>query len=217
MSAFDSLARSALQRVAEIMAFKASLETAKNEISTKDLHAKWDARFKKSSSKLSVPVSFNFVDQAVRLSNGLLAKPAIRKALLALDNSWGKGSPLNTVESLVALQAKTKSDQDTVLWIIAALHDQLTCQLRTIADFSPAYLTGSKGSKGAFDVFIAKKALHQLLLFSHLAANNFPSDALETLRAVCSDHETFRRRCGGGCVKADIAWQGLLPEHTRKA
>ena len=217
MSSFEALARSALQRVAEIMADKASLESGKTDVGTKELHAKWDARFKKSSSKLSVPISFNFVDQAVRLSNGLLSKPVVRKALLDFESKWGKASPVNVMETLTALQSKVKGDADIALWIIASIDDLLSCSIKSFRDLSPIFLMGNRGSKGAFDMYIAKRGMALLLLNTHLSANNFPAQDLKTLSDICLDHATFRKRCGGGSLNVDIGWQGLLPEHSRKA
>ena len=66
-------------------------------------------------------------------------------------------------------------------------------------------------------MYIAKRGMALLLLNTHLSANNFPAQDLKTLSDICLDHATFRKRCGGGSLNVDIGWQGLLPEHSRKA
>ena len=218
VSAFEALAASVFQRIMQLATWRQSKSTAAGLLSPADCAAAWDKHFTKSSSKLSEPVNLEFIVKALRLWDGLLTTPGVKEKIVFFEEVYGKQSPFNQVDALQKLASKCQQDRDVTLWCLDAIHDLLHTGQYPLAEFAAARLAlaASKGP-GMLDVLIAKRGILKQLLSKTFPERGFHEEELEMLRQLCVSHAQYRAKCGGGRLRADLTWQGVLPEHMRQA
>ena len=215
---FEAFARSTVQRVFELLAFKQRREAVQGgKLSGKQLAELWRQNVAQTGSALSEPVTDSFVDTALKVHERALSLPEVICEVLAVDEAYGKASPFNSIAALEKLTIKCKTPE-LLLWCICSIADALEQKHLSTADFSVRALSGSKSSgkasKGLIDLFILKKALLDWVKGKFLSAHPFP-EAVQSAMAFKS-HKDFRTLCGGPSRKVDISWMGTLPESARK-
>ena len=132
-----------------------------------------------------------------------------------MDTEYGKLSPLNAISILEMIVRKTDSVAEQ-LWVFNHIKFLCTTKLLTVKDFSVRTLEGSRsGTIGAVWLYVAKKKLRDHLLADVFGRHVKPSE-FTLLTESTQDHETYLQRCGAGCVKADLSWQGPLGPTARK-
>ena len=147
----------------------------------------------------------------------LLSTPSVLAALLALEEEFGKLSPLNTVAKLKALADRFSSlagslagSTPVVLWIIEGLAHLFRSGVR---EFSEKSIFGEKKAEqpGWADLLTLKKELLVILL-----------DKLDGtapgVRPKLESHSAFREHFvakGPAGEETDRSWVGLLPHVAR--
>ncbi|CAE6968482.1 unnamed protein product, partial [Symbiodinium sp. CCMP2456] len=214
ITAFDGLARSTLQRILEIVQMRKMCTAEFGVMSIPAFARHWEQHFKKSSSQLSEEVKEKYIEKALRLYDNVLCNPLVMQGLTRMEEEWGKNSPMMTMAAVDALCKKTKEPR-TAAWVCFGMLDSVQCGFATLPDFKGASLTGARGH---LDLLTAKHGILQHLLHHWCPKKNFKPSDIETLKAVCESHETWRGKCGGGpgTHRPDLSWQGLLGAHVQK-
>ena len=216
---FEAFARSTIQRIYELMAFKARRESVGGgKVSAKQLADQWRQNVTQSTSALSEPVSDSFVDTAVKVHDRVLSLQEVICELLPVEEAYGKASPFNSIGALEKLAVKCKTPE-LLQWCVCSIADALAQKYMSTTDFSLRALAGSKSSgkasKGLIDLFILKKALLDWVKLKFVTAHPFQESATSAIAAI-KLHKDFRALCGGPGHKVDITWMGTLTESGRK-
>lgn len=216
---FEAFARSTIQRVLELLAFKQRRETVQgSKISGKQLADLWRQNVAQSGSALSEPVTDSFVDTALKVHERALSLPEVICEVLEVEEAYGKSSPFNSISALEKITVKCKTPE-LLLWCVCSIADALEQKYLSPPDFTLRALAGSKSSgkasKGLIDLFLLKKALLEWLKGKFFPAHPF-HEGVQSAMAFKS-HKDFRALCGGPSARhVDISWMGKLPESGRK-
>lgn len=217
---FEAFARSTIQRIYELMAFKVRRESivGGGKVSAKQLADLWRQNVTQSTSALSEPVSDSFVDTAVKVHDRVLSLQEVICEVLPVEETFGKASPFNSIGALEKLAVKCKTPE-MLQWCVCSIADTLAQKYLSTADFSLRALAGSKSSgkasKGLIDIFMLKKALLDWVKLKFVTAHPFQESVTSAVAGI-KLHKDFRALCGGPGRKVDITWMGTLTESGRK-
>ena len=193
----DSVSRTPMQRLCEVMEAKELLEEQLGKAVGADQCAKhWESLTLASSSE---PVKKSFVDACVTVKARLLNLDAPRNALLKSD-ATDAGAPFSSIYTLEAV-VKRGSSPPAIEWLIMILLDYVKTGALTKSDISVEKLTGKRsGGKGLLDTLIAKHdAAKAFLVFAgnhmlHTATIKFLADwciGIHKYRGVVQDQAAF--------------------------
>jgi len=216
---FEAFARSTVQRVFELVAFKTRKETVLSQkVSAKILGDLWRSNVIQTGSACSESVTDSFVDTAINVYERALALPDVRSVILMLEEKHGKSSPFNSLSVLEKFAIKCKTPE-MLLWCVASLADAIEQKFLATNDFSLRAVSGTRGSgkasKGVIDLFIMKKELLDWIKGKFVPAHPF-HESVVTALASFKSHQDFRKLCGGPTQQVDNAWMGTMSESGRK-
>lgn len=216
ISTYDSLTRSTIQSVLELVKFRDELLPAG---SRKEIADHWQMKVADLGSALVDKMDFAFVDTALKGHDRMLCYPAVFKAIMEMDMAFGKASCLNYLRVLELICMKGKEAEQ--LWMIQSIRDYIfVLKEYTNKDLSTRALQGSPNNRGLLDVFLAKRKM-VLWLLEHLQSKNCPCDWIDTLRSLIT-HAAFREKVGSGsgsrnADQPDKSWLGTEHEVVRLA
>ncbi|CAK9056378.1 unnamed protein product, partial [Durusdinium trenchii] len=216
ISTYDSLTRSTIQSVLELVKFRDELLPAG---SRKEIADHWQMKVADLGSALVDKMDFAFVDTALKVHDRMLCYPAVFKAIMEMDMAFGKASCLNYLRVLELICMKGKEAEQ--LWMIQSIRDYIfVLKEYTNKDLSTRALQGSPNNRGLLDVFLAKRKM-VLWLLEHLQSKNCPCDWIDTLRSLIT-HAAFREKVGSGsgsrnADQPDKSWLGTEHEVVRLA
>ncbi|CAK8988121.1 unnamed protein product [Durusdinium trenchii] len=216
ISTYDSLTRSTIQSVLELVKFRDELLPAG---SRKEIADHWQMKVADLGSALVDKMDLAFVDTALKVHDRMLCYPAVSKAIMEMDMAFGKASCLNYLRVLELICMKGKEAEQ--LWMIQSIRDYIfVLKEYTNKDLSTRALQGSPNNRGLLDVFLAKRKM-VLWLLEHLQSKNCPCDWIDTLRSLIT-HAAFREKVGSGsgsrnADQPDKSWLGTEHEVVRLA
>ena len=96
-----------------------------------------------SQAQIAEKVTETFCKDAVLVYDRLLNIPDLRKKCLALDDAYGKASPLNSITNMKDL-VRTGKTAVLIEWLIDTMHDLLDSNQCTWRDFGTRSLVSWK-------------------------------------------------------------------------
>ena len=162
-TAYDALARSAYQRIWELVQVKSELDKDAGQHTVEQFVQYWQGKFKKSSSKLSEQISQSFITEALRLAQGLLSHASVRQLFDIFESRFGKMSPFMPLNTIQTLSKKTKKDPQEACWVLNGVLDLLDCGFKDLSDLKGAGFIGAASGPASktseIDLLLAKHAL----------------------------------------------------------
>jgi hypothetical protein len=195
---YEALARSAIQTVFEVAAFKQQHEGLHGtKVTNQELEELWNRKVVNTGSELQEKVNQNWLENAMKVYDRLLVKPHLYQMVHEMQELYGKASCFNHVEAMSAIVTKAKVESELV-WVLNYMKDMV--------------LNGMCSNKD----FLSKLKCMTYLLDTWLPEKGCQPSGLKLLRELTSSIAMFRQRCGGGTEHVDISWQGTLLEYERK-
>ena len=213
---FEALARSTTQLIMEVIAFKKEHAQLHGEISSASLSKIWKDNVQTFGSALQDDITDSWIEVAVKIYNRLLSKDRLFDIIKKDENKQGKQSVFNRLLALDKLVVKCKTDEQ-MHWCMSSMMDLIEIGEANLDDFGVRALAGKNnggGNRGLLDMFNAKYAIVQHIM-KFVSEKPYTSRAKDILSGL-SSHYLFRAKCGGGSIKADVSWQGTLPESAVK-
>ena len=208
---FESLGRTAFQMAQEMKLLKKRWETEANRaLSNTDFQRQIkDSGLKKASSQDEL--STNLICTALAVAEKLTGEEVLT-TIRDLEDRYGRGSCLNSMQKLHALATKTTPAKRG--FIFQALRDMIFRNMVDNDDVSKSFLVGDGHNTCGF------VALTELKLdcLAHFKAVVLPRAQIrEQDRVVIAeallDHATYNKSMLGD----DVAWQGMLLESSMQA
>jgi hypothetical protein len=146
---YNGMARSAIQRVFELAAFRSTHEKRLGKLSHGDVLRLY--RENVDFAKTGEEFTENFVKNAALVHAGLLQVREVHDALLAAEESWGKDSPFNSVLKLMLLLnkvrdiAKENPKRDLnqqLLWVILGISDMVHARIMFASELGKRQIQG---------------------------------------------------------------------------
>ena len=204
---FTVAARSAVQRIIELMLFR---DRQKTKMSASDLALKWIDEVKMAS--ISEKVTADFVRQAQAVYDNMFKNGQTFDIIMAAEQEWGKQSPFDSVYKLSAIVSKCTSVEQN-LWVCASIVDAVKNGFMTAPEFSVRSLSGKgSGNFGIIDLCLLKSQLYKYISTDFLNLHRFSSTIAKKIHGM-SSHAGCRNLFGYKNEKAtNMQWLGTLPE-----
>ncbi len=213
---FATMRRSSLQRIFELVSFKARME-AQTGVS---MGAAAIAEAYKSNVKLaetSEELTDAFIDGAIRVHKLMFTIPAVRSVLLHADNLHGVKSPWDSVHKLDKIARRAKGPE-ALTWVVRGL--DFFWETGALRDGFGIRAIEGKGpgqyGKGLVDLMLYKRTLRDSLVGGMLESQQWSAGIKAAMRSVCENHEVFREKCGQHAVQTWRAgWPGSAEAYMK--
>ena len=170
---FASMYRSAVQRISELVGWKAQQEEKTNvSMGAAAVAEAWAANVRVSS--MGEKITVGFVDSALTVWDRLLADPVCRQLIMQTEDHWGKRTPWDSVYKLEAVIKKRGRPGEVALgnlrWSLSAVTDTILNETSVPQFFTVRMLQGKgqPGNKGILDLRLYKKHIRQHLSLIHI-------------------------------------------------
>ena len=190
---FQSLARTAFQRIHEVAQFRARKQAAWGaNMSLKRLCDEFNKRAELASS--TEPVNLDFLQKALQIYDKAFSLPKVVESIELLESICKKSSPYDSVHKLAGIIRRAK-DSPVIEWVFETITDMVVSRKAKAEDFPTRWLLGESGGSrgGAVDTFILKHRMLEYLLSKQMDVLGIASDVREKMREVLKDHSSYRR------------------------
>jgi hypothetical protein len=189
---FQSLARTAFQRIHEVAHFRQRKQVTWGAgMTMKKLCDEFNTRAELAAT--SEPVNLDFMQKALNIYDKAFSLPKVVEAIECLEAICKKSSPYDSVHKLAGIVRKAK-DTPVIEWVFATITDSVVSKKSTAGDFPVRWLLGDAGGRGgAVDVYVLKHRMLEYLLTKQLDTLNLPSHVKEQMRHVLANHGNYRK------------------------
>ena len=213
---YAMMARSAMQRVYEVIEFRAIYNKSHGQISNADLADAYNKKGRIATGDGQDEVSAYFVEQAISVHKHLLSGREARDLIMQADEKWLKHSPFNSITKLYLIQSKAKTSSN-VAWVLASIIDAIDAGHLAISDCGARALQYPAGCS-LLDFLLKKKDMNEYLLSTWLDQKSFDPQHKKTLRDTMSGHSMYRASCGFPHESdIDLLWQAGWPASVSMA
>lgn len=163
-------------------------------------------------------ITDNFIRCALWVHKQLLSCRELVHLIETSEDMYGQGSPYNSVAKLHLFAQKTKSTASCA-WVFASINDACASGMYPPNTFTVRSLKGEASNKGFIDVMLFKGDIRVYMLSEYLDKRAFASAAKEKIRAVFSNHATYRAHVGfpEQTMLQELTWQNNWPPSTMQA
>ena len=185
----DALQLNVVQVCLEIWSFKRKKEAALNTTLSADAVSKfynivdWAPSSEERSAKM--------IDNALTICRRLLTVPSIKNLLMAIEERYPCGSPLNSVFKLQEIIDRGGGNKDVIFWILSKIDDELRTGVLSASDVTCRNLKRNT-AKSITDIICAKQAMKNYLLTTVLDSKNIRQDCKANIRELLQSVETYR-------------------------
>ena len=185
----DALQLNVVQVCLEIWSFKRKKEAALNTTLSADAVSMfynivdWAPSSEERSAKM--------IDNALTICRRLLAVPSIKSLLMAIEERYPCGSPLNSVFKLQEIIDRAGCNKDVIFWILSKIDDELRTGVLSASAVTCRNLRRNT-PKSITDIICAKQAMKNYLLTTVLDSKNIRQDCKAKIRELLQSVETYR-------------------------
>ena len=166
-------------------------------------------------AKSSEPRSARMIDNALTICRRLLAVSSIKALLMAIEERYPCGSPLNSVFKLQEIIDRGGGNKDVIFWILSKIDDELRTGVLCALDVSCRNLKRNT-PKSITDIICAKQAMKNYLLTTVLDSKNIRQDCKAKIREMLQSVETYRSLYRFFCEHLDTPTLADWPDSGKK-
>ena len=215
---FGAVKRSVYQRIYEVLKTRDRLEV---DLKTKATSGRVAEEYDRKAS-ISVecePVTFAFIDAALRVHTHALSSPVVREIIEWYESQNLPKHPFDSVYKLLGLVAKGQR-KDRIEWMFLTVRD-LYCSGSMAADeFTISTFTGGPKKHNCLsDVMLLKLSLKQYMLGPWLGKLEFGEEQKVVIRKNLANHEAYRSKLCGfpDTPEPDLSWKSGWPKSASEA
>lgn len=213
VSEFRAVAMTPVQRVCQILEFKATREKVLgNKMSAKAIATAF--RENVALNKDSEQLSENMIDNIITLWNRALSNPAVMTVVLDCESRLGPTTPFDSIYKMVLIVQKASTPQ-AIRWSYQAIAD--LCRSGLLRGGVTASMLGA-GGHGGSNIGLVSLVVFKMQLREHLINQQLELlDVSVTFKAMVrkhfASHAAYREACGFPDLKyaesqeADLSWQ----------
>jgi hypothetical protein len=213
---FATMARTAVQRVFELVAFKSKVERTSGKISNSELSRRYKTNLQ--LAKDSEDITENYVDNAMQVFRGVLGVPMVVSLISQADEIHGHKSPFNSVLKLYLIAKKVREwivgtplQYNTSLqWTFTTILDWIKAGFIERTDIGTRLIKGEgSGGRGIIDLIMLKYRMQLFLTTTFLADRKLPLIVKQKVVEVFQSHQSYRSFCGFPPLDSnvDLTWQ----------
>ncbi len=210
---YATLYRSTIQRIFELAAWKASVETTSGKkMSPASVATVWKEHVQVSSMGESINVAF--IDAAMTVWDRMCQDDECRTMLLQAEDRWGKQTPWDSVYKLEAVIKKCGRPGPiatrNIRWTLAAIEDLILDHQCVPGQLSVRALSGKghSGGKGYVDVLLFKQDLATHATGPLLHELPISPDIAKLIPPLVNSHAKYREAFGFQGVSHPRQWLG---------
>ena len=216
----NAMARDAVQRIYELVSFKAKQEKKMGKLSSQQI-ADLYCRHGDLAKTTAEEITKNMVENALAVHANVLNTPALSQILQRATAKWGKSSPFNSVLKLFLFNQKCKEISRThslnltasTVWVFAGILDWVSAGMVEPSDIGKRQIKGDgSGGKGIVDLLLFKFRLRNYFTGELLDKTSLRGDTKDAIRLTFINHESYRSFFGyPKDTSHDLSWQAGWP------
>ena len=212
-AAHDTVTYTPSQKIWSLIIFKKRHEGKSGKLSVKDLCEKYNAGTEDVPGQ--EPLAESWIDAGMTVWERMLSKDRLRDIILAQDEKYGLGGPLNSVYKLNEV-IKIARTEESIEYSLKIMQDLVDSAALTCEDVAIRTLNGKgMGGKGLLHLIIYKEQA-TAYLFHYMSEHAFPEDFQVMIRNTFDKPENYRAKFGFEGEDMDITFVGQYPQSAQR-
>ncbi len=201
---YNTMARSAYQRIFEIIEVKSMYENLSGPLNNERLAKMYNDNAGMASAS---EITTTFIEMAISVHRNCFSLPAAKKIIADAEELWMKQSPFNSVTKLYTICSRAKGSSANMVWILESMSDCVKAKYVSPCELSLRSLQAAAG-RSVIDLFLLKLKLKDHMLSSWLDQINISAEVKVRIRESLVSHNKFRQYFGFPEEPGvDLSWQ----------
>ncbi len=203
---YSTMARSAYQRIFEIVEFKALYEKLSGPLNNQRLADLYNEKADMAVGAGQDAITASFVEMSVSVHRLCLSIPEAKRCIAEAEEAFMKHSPFNSVTKLYTICSRAKGIP-ALLWVLNSMLDAVHVKYIAASEFSLRALQAPSG-RSVIDLFLLKLKMKDYLLINWLDTLAIAPQTKVRLRESLESHSSYRVHYGKPeDTSTDLTWQ----------